>query len=530
MQQTIDRLMAVRPALRAGANRIRAAMPRFETRWVLLGFAVTILAAWGGALQCWFASDDFLWLDIARPGPTLASFVSGIGVKFDFHPITRLVLLADWELWGVQPWGWHLVNLLLHGGCVALAWLLARRWLPESVAVAGALLFAANPVLPENTLWISGMTASLSTLLGLVSVLCFDRWLRERRGWLLAASFAADLAAMAAYEPMIVLPLAHTVLGWRHYRVLIALYLCHGALLGWRSFVLGSHTLNPGPAYHLQWPDSHHLALIARDYWAFHIFFLVLPWLLVPGLLALLWRRRLALAVLMILAAMLVVMAPYALFSPGGGSRYFYTASIGLGLIEAICMWALAAALPWGRMPVFGLLCLAMLGAEIRQARAETRDWIAAGQLGQRLVAALQAADPAPDPQALHILLDMPMNYGNGELFTTYPDHAFRRFTRLPFDALMTLPQYAWRTGAAELFFLRKRQIEEDQYLASQHQAPLWCLDRAAARAVDLASYLRNAAPCGIDALLYRDGVFIKLTPEEFRLWYARNGKRVQGG
>ena len=63
----------------------------------------------------------------------------------NWHPLTWLSLELDYEIYGLEPWGFHLTNLLLHAANVLLLfWLLdhltGRTW--RSAVVAG--LFAGG--------------------------------------------------------------------------------------------------------------------------------------------------------------------------------------------------------------------------------------------------------------------------------------------------------------------------------------------------------------------------------------------------
>jgi hypothetical protein len=72
-------------------------------------------------------------------------------------PVTWLTHGLDYVLWGMNPAGYHLGNLLLHAANAALFALLARRLLGAALpgagatplglgAVAAALMFAAHPL------------------------------------------------------------------------------------------------------------------------------------------------------------------------------------------------------------------------------------------------------------------------------------------------------------------------------------------------------------------------------------------------
>ena len=485
-----------------------------------------VILAWGEALFAWFANDDFLWLDISHLHSVWTSFSGSAGVINDFRPVLRVAFWIDWLLFGSQAFGWHLVNLLVHGAVAFAFARLIAPWLGDRVALPAAMLFAASPLLQENVVWISGLSGSLSCLLGLLSLLAFQRYLNiSRIGWLVAAC-AADLAAMACYEPLMLLPLAHLgmMAAQRKFpRQSLWLFALHLALVIYRRMVLGgyvSYGYRPISilGLHALWHDYH-------PYWKMlHVW----PALAIAGTLALLLPRNrdLRLAFVAALAGTAIALLPFAIFT-GAASRFFYAAMLGMGLLIALWLHAVTRLLPrWIALAVLATLTGLLLGREIHHARAETDDWVAAGLLGQQLVAQIATAEPNPDPNALHALLDFPLSVGNGELFFSYPDRAIRRFGRVKFDAAWGGHQIVRLRGEPQMVYLRKLLRQEDQSRIASGQPSLACLDAKLAAAQNPEMFLRSAAAtCGLDVLRYNNGAITHVSDDEFFEWYEENKK-----
>lgn len=122
----------------------------------------------------------------------------------NWHPLTWLSLMLDSQLFGLNPAGYHLVNVALHAIDAALLFLLFRRmtgafWRSALVAA----LFALHPLHVESVVWISERKDVLSALFWMLSLMAYVSWTRgrERRHYLLAlVLFALGLMA----KPMLV--------------------------------------------------------------------------------------------------------------------------------------------------------------------------------------------------------------------------------------------------------------------------------------------------------------------------------------
>lgn len=131
-----------------------------------------------------------------------------------YVPLTWMTLGLDYVLWGMNPAGYHLQNLLLHTINAVLVYLLARRILPTAgserrsegaggvtaAAVAAALLFAIHPLRVESVAWITERRDMLSLLFCLTSVLLYLRYAgsdRVGRPWYLLSLLAFVCALLS---------------------------------------------------------------------------------------------------------------------------------------------------------------------------------------------------------------------------------------------------------------------------------------------------------------------------------------------
>jgi tetratricopeptide (TPR) repeat protein len=94
-----------------------------------------------------------------------------------YRPVTTLSYVLDHWFWGLQPFGYHVTNVLLHAICsVWVGLILIRLDFDPEPAILTALLFAVHPIHTESVAWISGRTdllafffCSLSALTHLVA-------------------------------------------------------------------------------------------------------------------------------------------------------------------------------------------------------------------------------------------------------------------------------------------------------------------------------------------------------------------------
>lgn len=125
-----------------------------------------------------------------------------------YRPVSGVSLLLDFQAWGLDPFGFHLTNVLLHALCVlVLVLVLLRLGLEARASLLCGLLFAIHPIHTESVAWISGRTDVLAFLLTGVALLLHlaGRTAGPRASGLSVLAALVFLAALLAKEMAAVL-------------------------------------------------------------------------------------------------------------------------------------------------------------------------------------------------------------------------------------------------------------------------------------------------------------------------------------
>lgn len=159
---------------------------------------------------------DFLWDDdaVLTNNPLIHSPQGLYDFWFttkapDYWPLTGTSLWLEWRLWGRNPTGYHVSNVVLHLLSSLLLWTVLRRLhIGEPGAWLGALLFAVHPVNVESVAWITQRKNTLSMVLYLLSALAFINVLNGRgRRWY-ALSLTAFVLGMLSKASIVIMPAA----------------------------------------------------------------------------------------------------------------------------------------------------------------------------------------------------------------------------------------------------------------------------------------------------------------------------------
>ncbi len=223
-------------------------------------------------------------------------------VMGNYHPLTMISYAVDFRIWGLNPAGYHLTNILLHAVNTFLVGALAvklynlaslekeRDFYPGILTgLAAALLFGLHPLHVESVAWVSERKDVLSGFFFILSALAYVRYANPewRRGSGLYYALSLVLFALALLSKSMAVSLPFVLLildfyplarlgSWRTvYEKLPFFTLCAA------SAVSTIWAQTKGRALLTHYPLSERLAVAARSY-VFYIYKMVLPVNLIP--------------------------------------------------------------------------------------------------------------------------------------------------------------------------------------------------------------------------------------------------------
>lgn len=124
-----------------------------------------------------------------------------------YRPMFTLSLALEYALWGADPLGYHLTNLLLHGMAALLVTLLAMDLSGSRTgALAAGLVFAVHPVHAEAVAYVAARNELLCTVFALAALVLYCRYRKSGAWHHVVFALLFFFAALLSKEMAITLP------------------------------------------------------------------------------------------------------------------------------------------------------------------------------------------------------------------------------------------------------------------------------------------------------------------------------------
>ena len=168
---------------------------------------------WGG-----FVWDDnvFIKVDPVRDVSGLWQIwfsPSDLGGEDHYWPLVYTTFWLEHKLWGFDPTGYHIVNVLLHLANTLLVWHLVRRLLVPGAWVVAAV-FAVHPLHVESVAWVFERKDVLSGLFYLVALLAWMRFVEQPCRGRYVGSLVLYAAGLLSKSIVVTLPAALLIWPW----------------------------------------------------------------------------------------------------------------------------------------------------------------------------------------------------------------------------------------------------------------------------------------------------------------------------
>ncbi len=154
---------------------------------ILVLLALVVVTFWPTLRNGFIWDDDLLLTDnsVIKSAEGLRDLWFSIK-PIDYFPVTYTDFWFEWRIWGMNPTGYHVTNLILHAINTLLLWRVLRKILgttaPAGSAPAsnvfdlawfGAALFALHPVNVATVAWIAERKNTMAMMFALLSAHCY---------------------------------------------------------------------------------------------------------------------------------------------------------------------------------------------------------------------------------------------------------------------------------------------------------------------------------------------------------------------
>lgn len=179
----------------------------------LITFFIITAIAYGNIINSFFLSDDFNWIYQIKTKGAFGVWTTQPDVFF--RPLISLTLFFDYQLWELNPTGYHLTNLFFHGLNGFLVYAMSRL-LFRGADLAGKLInifslvsgfiFIILPSHVEAVTWISARSDVVAACFGLAAFCGYLKYKEKGDNRLFILSYLLFFLGLLSKESVIIYP------------------------------------------------------------------------------------------------------------------------------------------------------------------------------------------------------------------------------------------------------------------------------------------------------------------------------------
>jgi Flp pilus assembly protein TadD len=205
--------MADKFKMRTGLNENLVSSPNIHILACIL-LCIMVLTVYGSVQHFDFVFyDDHVYI---MDRPEVASGLTIRGIRWAltstdagfWHPVTWVSLMADYQLYGMNPGGFHITNLIFHlANTLLLYWMLMSMTGSAWRSGVVAALFAVHPLHVESVAWIAERKDVLSTFFMFWTILGYVFYVRHPRVLAYIAVMLLFVLGIMSKPMLVTLPL-----------------------------------------------------------------------------------------------------------------------------------------------------------------------------------------------------------------------------------------------------------------------------------------------------------------------------------
>ncbi len=190
---------------------------------ILILYIILSFIVYSTIINSFFLADDFTWIYQIKTKGIFGVWTTAPDVFF--RPIISILLFLDYQIWGLNPVGYHLTNIIFHGFCCFFVYLISSQLLinshlskklSQSISMIAGFLFLVLPSHVEAVTWISARSDVVATCFFLAAFSSYLYYKNNSNKFWIFSSYVLFAFALLSKESVIIYP--GLILGYEIYR------------------------------------------------------------------------------------------------------------------------------------------------------------------------------------------------------------------------------------------------------------------------------------------------------------------------